>query len=291
MKSLALLLAAATLLASAFAASTQSADTPDKPPAPVIATKADASDDADIAARIRSIFGEIADLHAVGVQVSAGVVTLKGSVPAAADKGRAEAIASRVKGVVTLQNDLVRNLDVGTKVAPAIGQFGQGVRAFVRALPLVGVAIGAGMLVAVLGYAIASRTRILRWIAPNLFLAELLATSIRVGFIILGFVVVFEVLGTTALLGGVLGGAGVIGIALGFAVRDTVTNYVASIMLSLRQPFPANDHVVIETYEGRVVRLTSRATILLTLDGNHVQIPSPPTITWSSKPTRGASCG
>ena len=57
-------------------------------------------------------------------------------------------------------------------------------------------------------------------------------------------------------------------------MRDTVTNYVASIMLSLRQPFRANDHVVIESYEGRVVRLTSRATILLTLDGNHVQIPN-----------------
>ena len=65
-----------------------------------------------------------------------------------------------------------------------------------------------------------------------------------------------------------------VGIALGFAVRDTVTNYVASIMLSLRQPFRANDHVVIESYEGRVVRLTSRATVMLTLDGNHVQIPN-----------------
>ena len=83
-----------------------------------------------------------------------------------------------------------------------------------------------------------------------------------------------QVIGATALLGGVLGGAGVVGIALGFAVRDTITNYVASMMLSLRQPFRANDHVLIEGNEGRVVRLTSRATILLTLDGNHIQIPN-----------------
>ncbi len=81
-------------------------------------------------------------------------------------------------------------------------------------------------------------------------------------------------LGATALLGAVLGGAGVIGIALGFAVRDTVDNYVSSLMLSLRQPFRANDHVVIEGNEGRVVRLTSRATILMTLDGNHLRIPN-----------------
>src|SRR3546814_6970546 len=45
-------------------------------------------------------------------------------------------------------------------------------------------------------------------------------------------------------------------------------------MLSLRQPFRANDHVVIEGHEGRVVRLTSRATILMTLEGNHLRIPN-----------------
>src|SRR3546814_11904518 len=63
-------------------------------------------------------------------------------------------------------------------------------------------------------------------------------------------------------------------ISIGFAIRDTVDNYVASLMLSLRQPFRANDHVVIEGHEGRVVRLTSRATILMTLEGNHLRIPN-----------------
>ncbi len=45
-------------------------------------------------------------------------------------------------------------------------------------------------------------------------------------------------------------------------------------MLSLRQPFRANDHVLIDDLEGRVIRLTSRATILMTLDGNHLRIPN-----------------
>jgi small-conductance mechanosensitive channel len=57
-------------------------------------------------------------------------------------------------------------------------------------------------------------------------------------------------------------------------MRDTIENYVASLSLSLRQPFRANDHVVIDSHEGRVVRLTSRATILMTLDGNHLRIPN-----------------
>jgi small-conductance mechanosensitive channel len=66
----------------------------------------------------------------------------------------------------------------------------------------------------------------------------------------------------------------VLGLALGFAVRDTIGNYVSSLMLSLRQPFRPNEHVVIDEHEGRVIRLTSRATILMTLDGNHLRIPN-----------------
>ena len=91
---------------------------------------------------------------------------------------------------------------------------------------------------------------------------------------VLGIVIALDIIGAGALLGAVLGGAGVVGIALGFAMRDTIENYVASLMLSLRQPFRANDHVLIDDKEGRVIRLTSRATILMTLDGNHLRIPN-----------------
>ena len=264
----------AALLLVASPALAQNAAGMDVEPAPPIATKTVAADDADIAARIRSIFTEIEALHSVRVRSSAGVVTISGTVPNASDIDRAQAIAARVAGVVTVQNNVTRNLAVKTNLTPALGKFGADMHGLLRALPLIGVALAIAFLIALLGYVIAGRDRFWRWIAPNAFMAELLATSVRFIFIILGMVAALEVLGATALLGAVLGGAGVIGIALGFAVRDTVDNYVSSLMLSLRQPFRANDHVVIETHEGRVVRLTSRATILMTLDGNHLRIPN-----------------
>ena len=93
------------------------------------------------------------------------------------------------------------------------------------------------------------------------------------GFV-LGVVVALNLLGSSTLMGTILGGAGVVGLAIGFAVRDSLENYIASIMLSLRQPFRANDHVVVDGHEGKVVRLTSRATILMTPDGNHLRIPN-----------------
>ena len=64
------------------------------------------------------------------------------------------------------------------------------------------------------------------------------------------------------------------GLAIGFAVRDTVENFIASVMLSFRQPFRPNDTVEINGDQGKVIRLTSRATILLSFDGNHIRIPN-----------------
>jgi small conductance mechanosensitive channel len=129
-------------------------------------------------------------------------------------------------------------------------------------------------LVGLLGHFIASLMGFWERITPNIFLAELIAGSVRVIFIGVGIFIGLDILNATTLLGAVLGGAGVIGLAVGFALRDTVDNYMSSIMLSIRQPFRANDHVLIGEREGRVVRLSSRATILMTLDGNHLRIPN-----------------
>lgn len=241
---------------------------------PTIATRADGQSDADIRERIRSIFSEVAGLRDVGVRVSAGVVTLTGTVATTDDVESAGAIAARVTGVVTVQNDIDRDLQVDSNLTPVLDKFADDLRSLLRGLPLIGVALAIASLIGAFGYLLASFGTLWRKITPNAFLAELLASLVRFAFIVLGLVAGLEVLGATALLGAVLGGAGVIGIAIGFAVRDTVDNYVSSLMLSLRQPFRANDHVVIEGNEGRVVRLTSRATILMTLEGNHLRIPN-----------------
>ncbi len=84
----------------------------------------------------------------------------------------------------------------------------------------------------------------------------------------------FTILDLTAILGTLLGAAGIVGLAVGFAVRDTVENYLASILLSLRNPFEINDFVNIDGKEGNVLRLTTRATILISPDGNHIRIPN-----------------
>ncbi|WP_370301250.1 mechanosensitive ion channel domain-containing protein [Qipengyuania flava] len=248
---------------------------PTASPTPVqtIAATQDAGDDRRIGERIDGIFAELPAFAAVEVEVQEGVVSLAGTVPKAEDIARAEAIANRVAGVVTVENGLERDLTLSADSA-GITSLAERWSNFVRMLPLIAAALGVWLAIAFIGYLIAGLGRVWNRLAPNGFLAELVASAIRFGFTIIGLVIALDMIGATALLGAVLGGAGLIGIALGFAMRDTIENYVASLLLSLRQPFRANDWVQIDTYEGRVIRLTSRATVLMTLDGNHLRIPN-----------------
>lgn len=258
-------------LAAQLDAPTEPVETPT--PVQTIAATQEAGADEQIAERIAGIFAELPAFTGVEVEVSEGVVSLSGTVPKAEDIDRAEAIVNRISGVVTIENGLERDLSVSADSA-GISVLGERWNAFVSALPLIAAALGVWFLIAAAGYVIAGLGALWHRIAPNSFLAELIASAIRFVFFIGGLVVALDMIGATALLGAVLGGAGVIGIALGFAMRDTIENYVASLMLSLRQPFRANDWVQIDTYEGRVIRLTSRATVLMTLDGNHLRIPN-----------------
>ena len=238
-----------------------------------IAEQAEAGSDPRIEQRIRGIFSQIPALAHVTVTVRQGVVALGGKVASASDKTEAEGIANRVSGVVTVQDGIVRDTSLASGVA-GVKKVTDTFAGIAAELPLILAALLVALVVALFGYLIARLSRLWRRVTGNPFLAELLASAIRFVFILLGIVLGLNMLGAGALLGAVLGGAGVVGLALGFAMKDTIENYVCSLMLSLRQPFRANDKVRIDTHEGRVLRLTTRATILLTPEGNHLRLPN-----------------
>lgn len=249
------------------------ADIPATEPA-VITIMLDGPSDQQILDRITNIYLQLEQFQALQVSVVANVVTLAGNVSNETQAERALNLARRVEGVVTVEDNIERALDLQSNVAPLVSQFRTDVKRWVRALPLVLLTIGVFAVIAFSGHILAKWTTLWRRVIPNPFLTEIVTQVIRVVAIVLGLVIALNLLGATTLMGTILGGAGVVGLAVGFAVRDAMENYISSIMLSLRQPFRANEHVVINDYEGRVVRLTSRATVLMTLDGNHLRIPN-----------------
>ena len=230
--------------------------------------------DNDIRQRINGIFSEIEGLQAVSVSVTQGVVTLAGETPNEKKAQQAINLTNRLTDVVTVEDNIDRTLDVQDNVTTVYQGLKAQVKNLVKAVPLLLVGIIIFGLVTWFGSWLSNRKKMWQRLTPNPFVAELLAQTVKVIFIIFGLILALSLIGAETILGTLLGGAGVIGIAVGFAVKDTIENYIASLMLSIRQPFRARDQIVINGQEGIVVRLTSRATILMTLDGNQLRIPN-----------------
>lgn len=230
--------------------------------------------DADVAIRIRDILSELGNYSDVTVTVSEGIVTFRGTATSTAEAAELGALATRVEGVVAVKNEVTETSDIVRRLDPALARFKARLELFLTFLPLALVAGLAGALIIWTGLMIAKARQPWERLAPNAFIAELYRQIVRIAFVIGALVVALDILNATALLSTILGAAGIIGLALGFAVKDTVENFIASVMLSIRQPFRPNDTVEINGDQGKVIRLTSRATILLSFDGNHIRIPN-----------------
>lgn len=243
-------------------------------PSGTISTQSDRQIDAGIAVRIREILRELGNFEDVTVTVSEGVVTLRGTTNSAAEAQSLTQLVTRIDGVVAIRNEVRETTDLTRRLNPAVDRFEARIEALIAAAPLLAIAASALIGISFLGYLVARRQRFWAWLAPNAFIADLYAQIVQIVFVLAGIVAALDILNASALLGTILGAAGIFGLAIGFAVRDTVENYIASIMLSVRQPFRPNDTIEINGDIGKVVRLTSRATILLSFDGNQIRIPN-----------------
>ena len=243
-------------------------------PDSTISVENSAQQDAAIAVRIREIIQQLDGYDGVAVYVTDGIVTLRGTTLDAATAEALNGLVARVEGVVAIENEVSESTDVVERLTPALERLLVRGEQFAAFVPLLLIAILAGLAVIWLGFIIARLKTPWDRIAPNAFIADIYRQILRLFFMVLGVVLALDLLNLTALLSTVLGAAGILGLAIGFAVRDTVENFIASIMLSMRQPFRPKDLVEIEGDTGHVIRLTSRATILLSPDGNHIRIPN-----------------
>jgi small conductance mechanosensitive channel len=92
--------------------------------------------------------------------------------------------------------------------------------------------------------------------------------------IIGGLLLGLGALNLTRVVLSILGLAGMVGLAVGFAFRDITENFIASVLLGLRRPFQIGDYITVAGQSGAVKSLNTRATVLVTLEGNHVRIPN-----------------
>jgi small-conductance mechanosensitive channel len=67
---------------------------------------------------------------------------------------------------------------------------------------------------------------------------------------------------------------GIGSVAIGFAFRDILQNFLAGILLLLTEPFRIGDQIITGSYEGTVEDIQTRATTIRTYDGRRVVIPN-----------------
>lgn len=134
------------------------------------------------------------------------------------------------------------------------------------------------VLVLVLGFFLAKFVRqgavVFSKFSSNDLVADLLRQTFNILIKLGSITLALQLIGAGALVGAVLGTAGVIGLGISFAFKDIVENYLAGIILSIRQPFLKGDHVVLSGQEGVVQRMTTRMTMIKSFDGNNISIPN-----------------
>lgn len=72
----------------------------------------------------------------------------------------------------------------------------------------------------------------------------------------------------------VLTSLGVLGLTIGFAARDALSNIISGIFIFWDRPFVIGDLVEIDDYYGRVQEITMRSTRVVTPDGRMLAIPN-----------------
>ena len=76
---------------------------------------------------------------------------------------------------------------------------------------------------------------------------------------------------------------GVSGVAVGFAFRDILQNFLAGILILITEPFVIDDQIIFKEFEGTVEHIQTRATTIRTYDGSRIVIPNAELFTNSVK--------
>jgi small-conductance mechanosensitive channel len=92
--------------------------------------------------------------------------------------------------------------------------------------------------------------------------------------LILGFLVAAVIIFPSFTPARLIDFLGIGSVAIGFAFRDVLQNYLAGILLLLTEPFRIGDQIIFDKYEGTVEDIQTRATFIRTYDGRRVVIPN-----------------
>ncbi len=103
--------------------------------------------------------------------------------------------------------------------------------------------------------------------------SKILVSRLVYGLVwVIGAIVALGVLGLD--FATLLGTLGLTSVAIGFSLKDILSNYFSGVVLLVSRPFRLGDQIVIRDFEGTVTQIQLRATTVKTYDGRVVYIPN-----------------
>lgn len=232
------------------------------------------SSDREIKTRLTNILKSTGWFENIDVEVREGVVFLNGRASSEERRDWAGKLAGNTQDVAAVVNRMQVVERPLFDFSPAFSELRHISEKTVQTLPLLGLGFLVLVLAAMLAKLAAQGARKVLENRLKPLLRDVSARVISIPILILGVYLALQIVGLTRLAATVLGGTGLIGLIAGIAFRDILENFLASILISVRNPFKIGDMVEISGHLGVVQGVTTRSTQLINLDGNHVQIPN-----------------
>jgi small conductance mechanosensitive channel len=92
--------------------------------------------------------------------------------------------------------------------------------------------------------------------------------------IFLGLLVGLSVVAPSFQAGDLIKVLGIGGVAIGFAFQNILQNFLAGLLLLWAEPFRIGDEIKLDSFEGIVEEIQTRATMVKTFDGRRIVIPN-----------------
>lgn len=108
----------------------------------------------------------------------------------------------------------------------------------------------------------------------NNSLSSIISKIIYIIVISIGVFTALSFLNLDKTVSSLLAGAGIIGLALGFAFQDIATNFIAGFFMAIKRPFKIGQVIHCEGYSGIIKRIGIRTTELSSFQGQEVIIPN-----------------
>jgi small-conductance mechanosensitive channel len=93
-------------------------------------------------------------------------------------------------------------------------------------------------------------------------------------FLFIGLFISLELLHLEKTIASLLAGAGIIGLALGFAFQDLTANFISGVFIIFRKPFDVGQIVDTNGFVGTVEEIQLRSTSIRTFQGLYIILPN-----------------